>query len=155
MTVSSPIPFSISNISSIGAQSPHNNQGAVPLHIMARTTRLMDTGGVRTDTIPISGGPIPFSSSHGHRRRHLLLDKISRRDLGKADDLGRCDGQLPSHTVPALCEFCAASFRLKNIEGQGLESDITRRRNALACHFAAHGGLSCPFNPSCRRFHGS
>ena len=68
----------------------------MPLHITAPTIRLMDTGGVRTDTIPISGGPIPFSSSHGHRRRHLLLDLIfqSRRDLGKADDLGRCDKRL-------------------------------------------------------------
>ena len=66
----------------------------MPLHSRARTTRLLDTGGRRTDTIPILGGLIPFSSSHGRRRRHLLLDIVSRRDLGKADDLGRCDGRL-------------------------------------------------------------
>ena len=94
MTVSTPIPFSISNTSSIGAQSPRNIQEAVPLHSTARTTRLLDTGGRRTDTIPILGGLIPFSSSHGRRCRHLLLDIVSRRDLGKADDLGRCDGRL-------------------------------------------------------------
>ena len=56
---------------------------------------------------------------------------------------------------PSPCEFCAASFRLKKIEGQGLESDITRRINVLARRFATHGGLSRPFNPSCRTFHGS
>ena len=96
MTVSTPIPFSISNTSPIGAQLPHNSQEAVPLRSTARTTRPLDTGGGRMDTIPILGGPLPFSTSHGRHRHHLLLDLIfqSRRDLGKADDLGRCGGRL-------------------------------------------------------------
>ena len=61
----------------------------------------------------------------------------------------------PSHTVQARCEFCAASFRLKKIEGQVLESDITRRRNALARRFAARGIPSFPLCPSHLTFHGS
>jgi hypothetical protein len=55
---------------------------------MARTTRLLDTGEGRTDMLPIGGGPILFSSNHGRRLHHHLLDKISRRNLGKDDDRG-------------------------------------------------------------------
>ena len=54
---------------------------------------------------------------------------------------------------PSPREFCAASFRLKKIEGQVLESDITRRRNALASRFAARGIPFFPLNPLRLTFH--
>ena len=72
----------------MGALPPHKGQEAVPLHSTARITRRLDTGGGRTDTLPILGGPLHFSSSHDRSRHHLLLDKISRRNIGKEDDLG-------------------------------------------------------------------
>lgn len=86
MTVNTPILFSTSNTSPIGALSPHNKQEALPVHSTAHTTRRLDIGGRRMDTIPISEGPIPISSSHGHRRHHFLLNIVPRHDLGKADD---------------------------------------------------------------------
>ena len=97
MKVSTTIRSSISNTSSIGARSPHNIQEAVPLPSTARITRLMPTGGGRTDTIPILGGPFPFSSSHGRRRHHLLVHKISRRNSGKESDHRRRNVRLPLH----------------------------------------------------------
>ena len=55
---------------------------------MARTTRPLGTGEGRTDTLPILGGPIRFSSSHGRRRPARRRHNIFRRNLGKEGDLG-------------------------------------------------------------------
>src|ERR1043166_4307170 len=65
MTVNTPIPFSRSNILPIGAPSPRNDQEAVPVpvHSMAHTTRHLDIGGLRTDTIPILGDLLLSSAS--------------------------------------------------------------------------------------------
>ena len=54
---------------------------------------------------------------------------------------------------PSPREFCAASFRLKKIEGRFLNPNITRRRNALASRFAARGIPFFPLNPLRLTFH--
>ena len=53
---------------------------------MARITRRLAIGGGRTEPIHILGGLLHFSTSLGHRRHHLRLDKVSRHNLGKAAD---------------------------------------------------------------------
>ena len=94
MTVSTPTPFSILDTSPIGARLPYNVQEAMLLHPMARTTHRLDTGGDLTEPIHILGGPLHFSTSHGHHRDHHLLDIVSRHNLGKAADLAGCGNTL-------------------------------------------------------------
>lgn len=54
------------------------------------------------DPIPITGGPLHFSTSRGHRRHHHYLDTLSRQDFRRADNLRSCDGQLEYVTKIAL-----------------------------------------------------
>src|ERR1041385_865326 len=87
MTVNTPIPFSRSNILPIGAPSPRNDQEAVPvpMHSMAHTTRHLDIGGLRTNTILFWGALLFSPASHSHHR-HPHQDILSRRNSGRGDD---------------------------------------------------------------------
>ena len=74
----------------------------MPLHPMARTTRRLAIGGGRTEPLPILGGLPPFSTSHGHHRHPLPLDKVFRLGLGEVDEQIVSFGRFPAHTSACL-----------------------------------------------------